>query len=294
MQVNWQQFSEHLTKHHNIAINIYSVSSIAGGDINQAFHLHTSEGDFFLKVNSLNQYDLLFKEANNLNTLAGTFSITVPKVFAYGKFAQTSWLLLEYLPLSSKGDDIQRGKDLALLHHHLFDEKKYGWFEDNYIGTISQKNNWQDCWVAFYAENRLQAQLDLAIKNSANSQLVKQVEELIKQLPRFFQNYSPKPSYLHGDLWGGNSSFLSDGSAVFYDPASYIGDRETDLAMSEIFGGFSPSFYKGYNQVFPIDKGYQQRKNLYHVYHYLNHYNMFAGSYDMQALRCINSCLASL
>lgn len=289
--VNWHKFAEYLAQEKQIHFNILSVSSVAGGDIHQAFHLHTSEGDFFLKMNGAEKYALFTTEENSLNRLSATLSIVLPRVIGSGIFQQSSWLLLEFLQLSSKGDDLQRGKDLALLHQHCLPKKQFGWFEDNYIGNSLQKNNWQDNWVEFYSKNRLQPQLDDALEKSNNLKLKNLGAELIAQLPKYFQDYQPKPSYLHGDLWAGNSGFLADGSAVFYDPASYIGDRETDIAMSEMFGGFSAEFYKGYELVFPLDKDYSQRKTLYNLYHYLNHYNLFGGGYLNQSLNAISSCL---
>ena len=269
MAVNWEEFTHYLSTQKQVSFSLISVSSVSGGDINQAFHLHTTEGDYFLKINALNQQKLLQAEANNLTALEKTLSITLPKLITVGMFQDFSWLLLEYLPLSRNGDDLQRGKDLALLHHHLSDNKKFGWDEDNYIGRNLQRNLWTDNWISFYAEQRLQPQLTEAVRKSNNLALADLGEQLISKLEQFFDTYQPEPSYLHGDLWGGNSRFLVDGSAVFFDPASYIGDRETDIAMTEMFGGFSNDFYKGYNQVFPLDKGYQQRKDLYNLYHYL-------------------------
>ena len=116
-------------------------------------------------------------------------------------------------------------------------------------------------------------------------------EKLLKNLERFFIGYEPKASLLHGDLWSGNYGYLNNGEPVIFDPAVYYGDRETDIAMTELFGGFPAEFYTAYNEAWPLDKGYQQRKNLYNLYHILNHFNLFGGGYAMQAENMMDQLL---
>lgn len=292
--MDWTLLSEAISQARQTPFNIVSASELSGGDIHQAYRLHTADGDYFLKLNQLNYAPLLQTEANSLKALAATNSINMPTVIAQGILpAQNpqAWLLLDYFELSHKGDEAQRGKDLALLHHQINPDHQFGWFEDNYIGHTLQQNTWQSSWVTFYGQHRLLPQLKLAAKNQAPKALIAEGVKLIKKLPIFFENYTPEASLLHGDLWAGNSGFTQSGDPVFFDPASYYGDRETDLAMSELFGGYGTEFYQGYQQVFPLDAGYEQRKALYQLYHLLNHFNLFGKSYLSQVERMIQSLL---
>lgn len=285
--MNWQSFSQTLQAKFDLDLHIETASPVSGGDIHQAYHLKTSQGSLFLKTNHLTAAPMFQTEMNSLQTLAQTHSINVPEPIATGTFENQAWLLMSYLEIAHSGDDELRGKDLALLHHQINEQKRFGWYENNYIGKTPQDNDWSSDWIEFYGQQRLMPQLLLAHKNGASNRLMDLGSQLIDQLPKFFEHYRPEPSLLHGDLWGGNSGFLTTGEAVFFDPASYYGDRETDLAMTELFGGFSPSFYQGYQAVFPIDPGYQHRKALYNLYHILNHFNLFGGGYQTQALGMI-------
>jgi len=296
--MDWQDFSQHLSEHLNQTIHIETAHPISGGDIHRAYQLHTASGNYFLKLNSLQALPLFETEAHSLNAIYQSNTMHCPKVLGYGVYQKQAWLLLEHLQLTSRGDDFQRGRDLAFMHHQLnHDSKPFGWFEDNYIGHTLQKNQWHFEWIDFYGQQRLLPQLELSQLNGASRKLYDAGVELIEYLPFWFENYSPKASLLHGDLWGGNSAFIEaydckhEPEAVIFDPASYYGDRETDIAMTELFGGFSQQFYDGYNDVFPLDSGYQQRKALYNLYHIINHFNLFGGHYQNQSLSIINSLL---
>lgn len=294
MNTNWQDIIESLSEQLSLPIQTISASPLTGGDIHHAYHLHTSEGDFFVKTNQAQSLPMFQTEANSLKKMADTQTLRVPKVYACGVTQHQAWLFLEHIPMQNKGDDFQRGKDLAFFHHQVNPEKQFGWLEDNYIGHTRQPNTWQQNWTTFYAEQRLQPQFRLAAQKGAGAELLNNGEQLIQRLEDFFQNYHPEASPLHGDLWAGNSAFTQDGEAVFYDPACYYGDREADLAMTELFGGFSQDFYAGYRSVFPLDEGYAQRKDLYNLYHVLNHYNLFGGHYEAQATRMIQTLLSSV
>ena len=170
------------------------------------------------------------------------------------------------------------GTQLAQLHRH--ENARYGWDHDNWIGSFPQINTWHDEWVEFFAQCRLRPQVEAANRRGLR---LTQMDALIEALPAFFDGYDPPPSLLHGDLWSGNAAFLEDGTPLVYDPASYYGDRETDLAMTEMFGGFPREFYDAYDREWPLDKGYRIRKQLYILYHTLNHYNLFGSGYGSQA-----------
>ncbi|MDX1347943.1 MAG: fructosamine kinase family protein [Thiomicrorhabdus chilensis] len=290
--MNWKEFSHTLSQALSQSIHIETAAPVSGGDIHQAFKLHTHTGNYFLKLNHLEALPLFETEVHNLRAIERSGSILCPKPLGFGRHNEQAWLLMEHLELTSRGDDFQRGRDLALMHHQINHETKpFGWFENNYIGHTPQLNRWHSDWVGFYSEERLRPQLEMTQLNDAPRQLYDLGCELIDRLPNWFQNYQPEAALLHGDLWGGNSAFTTSGDAVVFDPACYYGDRETDLAMSELFGGFSDAFYAGYNEVFPLDRDYAKRKPLYNLYHILNHYNLFGGHYAQQAQGIIEQLL---
>ncbi len=200
-----------------------------------------------------------------------------------------SYLVLEYLKLSARGNDRLLGEQLAALHRCT--GEAFGFARDNFIGTSPQPNAWRDDWIDFWREQRLEFQLNLAAKNGYGGQLQSLGEKLLDALPSFFEGYTPAPSLLHGDLWSGNHAFLADGTPTIFDPAAYYGDRECDLAMTELFGGFSENFYAAYRAVWPPDPGYAVRRDLYNPYHILNHANLFGGGYLMQAVRTMQRLL---
>lgn len=297
--MNWQHFSEHLSEQLNQAIHIETAHPVGGGDIHDAYQLHTASGNYFLKLNQPQALPLFETEAHALTAIANSNTIRCPKVFGFGQYQNHAWLLIEHLQLTAQGDDFQRGRDLAFMHHQINQQSQpFGWFEDNFIGHTIQRNQWHFEWIDFYAQQRLQPQLELAQINGADQSLFNKGQQLIEKLPFWFSSYQPEASLLHGDLWGGNSAFAQSSipgdepEAVIFDPASYYGDRETDIAMTELFGGYSAQFYAGYNDVFPLDSGYQQRKPLYNLYHILNHFNLFGGHYQHQALNTIDQLLA--
>lgn len=291
--MNWTELAVKISNQLEQELEIHTANSISGGDISQAYKLHTNLGNFFLKLNGVGHYDMFRAEMLSLQQIAASNSILVPQAIASGTFKNHSWLLLEFVEMTSRGDDFQRGRDLALLHHHLNDSAKpFGWQEDNFIGLTPQRNDWHSNWSDFYGEMRLRPQLEMAQERGMSSKVADNGYHLIEKLDFWFDNYQPKASLLHGDLWGGNSAFNIDGDAMIFDPASYYGDHETDIAMTELFGGFSPAFYDGYQDVFPLDKDYQSRKTLYNLYHVLNHYNLFGGHYQQQADNMISTLLA--
>jgi len=183
------------------------------------------------------------------------------------------------------------GRQLAALHRVT--HTRFGWHRDNTIGSTPQINTQKNDWVTFYREQRLRYQLELAAENGYGGSLQRRGEQLLERLPAFFISYRPRPSLLHGDLWGGNHAALTDGTPVIFDPAVYYGDREADLAMTELFGGFGSGFYSAYRAAWPLDPGYRVRKDLYNLYHVLNHLNLFGGGYRGQAEQMVDRLLAA-
>lgn len=294
--MNWLELSQNLNtqlaKQENPPIHIVSAHLLSGGDTHTAYQLHTTTQNYFLKLAPLHQRPILETEYHNLNALIQSNTLTCPTPYATGTYQENAWLLMEFIPLKQTGNETQRGKDLAFMHHQINHQPQpFGWFEDNFIGLNVQHNAWSNSWIQFYGQRRLLPQLELSQLKGAPNSLYQSGLKLIEALPFWFQDYQPEASLLHGDLWAGNSAFNTQGNPIFFDPACYYGDRETDLAMSELFNGFSPEFYQGYHEIFPIDSGYQQRKPLYQLYHLLNHFNLFGGAYLQQAETLIQTLL---
>jgi fructosamine-3-kinase len=233
-------------------------------------------------------------EAEGLRELAQAQAVRVPAPICSGTAAGLAYLVLEYIDLT--GAD---GKSLERLGHQLAQQhrvtnSKYGWHRDNTIGSTPQINTPCDDWVEFWQQYRLGFQLALAADNGYGGGLQRQGEQLMTRLGDFFSDYTPVPSLLHGDLWGGNFAVASGGAPVIFDPAVYYGDREADLAMTELFGGFGERFYQAYRAAWPLDPGYGVRKQLYNLYHVLNHLNLFGGGYGAQAERMLDALLSEI
>ncbi len=191
-----------------------------------------------------------------------------PEPLAQGVASEQAYLLLEYLELNNKGEFAALGRMLAQAHRTP--GPRFGWARDNYIGFTPQRNGWCDDWSEFWRERRMRPQIELANRNGFDLRSIDPGPLLA--------DHKPQPSLLHGDLWSGNAGFTSEGPVVF-DPAVYYGDREADMAMTELFGGFPREFYRAYNEVYPLPAEYEKRKHLYNLYHLLNHLNLFGGGY---------------
>ncbi|WP_035055687.1 fructosamine kinase family protein [Andreprevotia chitinilytica] len=283
----WQTVADALSRQLGVTVTVHDAMPVSGGDINVAYRLHTSVGRFFIKLNRTDRLDMFAAEARGLAALAAV--IRVPKPITYGVDDDHAWLLLEWLDLDGRADEAQLGEQLAAVHR--LTAKQFGWPEDNTIGSTPQANGWLDDWITFWRERRLQPQVELAARNGFRFD---EATKLIDALPLFFAGYTPQPSLLHGDLWGGNAAGLADGTPVLFDPACYYGDRETDLAMTELFGGFGPRFQAAYRAAWPLDGGYALRRDLYNLYHVLNHVNLFGGGYASQAERMVGRLLAAV
>jgi fructosamine-3-kinase len=232
-------------------------------------------------------------EAAGLAEIARTGAVRVPHAVCHGVNAHASWIVLEHLDLRPGDDRSMRKLGSSLARMHRVTGSRYGWHRDNTIGATPQLNGGSDDWIAFWRERRLGFQLRLAAARGHSGRLIATGERLLEVLPSFFRGYTPPPSLLHGDLWSGNAGSTTAGEPVIYDPAVYYGDRETDLAMTELFGGFPRSFHEAYRAECPLDPGYPTRKHLYNLYHVLNHLNLFGGGYGAQAQRMIEELLAS-
>ncbi|TCS73288.1 fructosamine-3-kinase [Sulfuritortus calidifontis] len=263
-----------------------------GGCINEAYVLHGRAGErFFLKLNEAAKAAMFEAEAAGLDEILASRRLRAPRPICWGTAGGQAYLVLEHLDLSGRGSGTRLGRHLAAMHR--VSQARFGWRIDNSIGDTPQPNTPCADWVEFWRDRRLHHQLRLAARNGAGRRLIDQGERLMSVLAAFFTDYRPAPSLLHGDLWGGNYGF-ADGEPVVFDPAVYYGDREADLAMTELFGGFGPDFYAAYREAWPLDPGYPVRKILYNLYHVLNHFNMFGGAYAGQAEAMIGRLLAEI
>jgi protein-ribulosamine 3-kinase len=271
------------------AFSACRVQPLHGGDISQSFRLGDGTRSFFVKTQCAARLTMFEAEAAGLGELDAANAVRVPRVVCHGIAAGQAYLVLEYLPLGAQGDAARLGRQLA--QQHRVGAAQFGWVRDNWIGATPQPNDRHADWVDFWRTRRLGFQLQRAAGNGYGGALQRDGETLLAHLDAFFDGYTPVPSLLHGDLWGGNHGFLPEGTPVLFDPAVYFGDRECDLAMSELFGGFAPDFHAAYREAWPPDAGYAVRKSLYNLYHVLNHANMFGGGYAAQAARMIAQLL---
>lgn len=266
---------------------------VGGGSINSAFRFEAGERAWFVKLNRAGRRPMFEAEAAGLRLIHRPGGPRVPAVIGLGESGGYAFLVLEYIPLKAAvaADLARLGERLAALHRVTAAE--HGWERDNTVGTTPQPNTPSPDWVAFYRERRLRHQLNLAAQ-AGQPALLEAAVPLLEGLERFFSDYQPVPSLLHGDLWSGNAAATYEGEPVIFDPAPYFGDRESDIAMTELFGGFTPSFYEAYRAAWPLDPGYPVRRDLYQLYHVLNHFNLFGGGYQGQAERLIERLRAEL
>ena len=292
MRIDIQSLENQLNRKTANPLHIENITSIAGGDICKTFKVQCRTKHYFLKLHHPSMYAMLQSEAGNLEVLAKTKTLRVPLPIAHGQTSTYCYLLLEFLELQQGGSSAALGRLLARMHQHT--GSYYGWFEDNWIGTIAQPNTKCTDWISFWRHRRLAHQLKLANHNYAPQALLEHGERLLCDMDGLFDTHSPRPSLLHGDLWSGNFAFDTKAWPVVYDPACYYGDRETDLAMTELFSGFSHEFYSAYTDSYPLDRGYRVRKDFYNLYHVLNHFNLFGGNYAGQAERICLRVLSEL
>lgn len=285
----WKEIAQAIAQATDQEFAIADTTSVSGGCINQGYRVSSNDKSYFVKLNDAAKAEMFFAEALGLKQMYSTKTITVPQPVCWGKADSSSYIVLQWLDLASgsKADWTKMGQKLAAMHRQGIG-KGFGFEMNNTIGSTPQINNWMDNWADFFAKQRIGYQLKLAQRNGGSFPDQSRVIEAVKVR---LADRLPEPSILHGDLWSGNAAITGDGSPVIFDPATYYGDRETDIAMTELFGGFSSTFYQGYNEAWPLDSGYHQRKNIYNLYHVLNHFNLFGGGYRNQAKRIIQEII---
>ena len=308
-----------------LGVPLVGQAAVGGGCIHQAWALDLADGRrLFAKTNRLSELPLLRAEADGLAALAaGAGDLVIPQPLACEALDARALLLMEWLPLagaaSGSGGGLGSGPGavaslpgssgpanpmapaqawgrfgaaLADLHRRSLasSDGRFGWPQDNFIGSGPQANGWLADWGQFFADRRLAPQLALAAQAG---QPLRQGEALLRQLPAWLNHHGAEPCLLHGDLWAGNGGLLVDGRGAIFDPAVYRGDREVDLAMARLFGGFPASVFAGYETRWPLPPGHGQRREIYNLYHLLNHANLFGGGYWRQAQASIDALLAA-
>lgn len=258
----------------------FEFKTVPGGDIAEAFVLQATTGWVFLKVLPLEQAGLLSAEADGLKALAETGCIRVPGVLHRGIHDQFGWLALEYLQLGgrSRRCDARLGHKLAELHRST--GESFGWHRGNYIGRTPQINIFTEDWREFFGQHRLAPQFDRLRRRYPDSSWKELKAETLAAWDVVAANHQPKPSLIHGDLWRGNAASLPDDVPVIFDPAVHYADRECDLAMAHLFGGYDEAFFHAYEDAWPLPQGYEIRRLYYKLYHMLNHANMFGRPYQ--------------
>jgi len=291
MDTTWDAIAQQISAATGTPFAARARDAVGGGCINSATVLQDGRQRYFVKLNDAACLAMFEAEAEGLKAIAQTRSVRVPQPVCAGTAGASAYLVLEHLDLeSADARSLERlGRELAQMHRAT--REQFGWHRDNTIGSTPQVNTPGADWVEFWREQRLGFQLRLAARHGRD--LMRPGERLLADLGDFFRGYHPVPSLLHGDLWGGNVGACG-GQPVIFDPAVYYGDREADIAMTELFGGFSARFYQAYQETWPLDAGYKVRKTLYNLYHILNHFNLFGGGYGSQAERMIDSLLSEL
>jgi len=284
-----QHLSEWISKRCGDTFEITEHRSVSGGCIHQAYLVRDAKHSFFVKVNQASKAALFEAEAEGLSAIRATQSIRVPEPHGFGSIGACSFLVMEAMRFSQPDSAAWSAMGRHLADLHRCGQQAFGWPKDNFIGDNIQRNDPAENWADFFCKRRLAPQLEIARKNGIR---MPDAQPLLASVERILASHQPSPSLLHGDLWSGNTAFLEDGTPVVFDPACYYGDRETDLAFTEFFGGFPAAFYRAYEDAWPLESGYAERKRIYNLYHLLNHANLFGASYIGQAQQEIRSIVS--
>ncbi|WDE09603.1 fructosamine kinase family protein [Thalassomonas haliotis] len=276
----WQSIGQAIASETGQSFSIKDKKPISGGDINLAFKVYDEEHSYFIKLNDKSRLSHFEAEAYSLGQLKAMQTFITPQCIALGTTLDKSYIVLSHIDFCNDNAALwyQLGQQLAQMHKNS-SHGQFGWQYDNYLGNTRQPNDWQSNWRSFFAEQRIGWQLQLL---SERSVYMGDIEHIIDMCHNGLAHHQVKPSLVHGDLWQGNIGFCAQGPVIF-DPACYYGDREVDIAMSELFGQFPGEFYRGYQELYPLSEGYERRKNIYNFYHILNHANLFGGIYIDQA-----------
>jgi len=294
MNTIWQRIAAAIGDATGSRFEPETVREIGGGCINRAACLTDGERSFFVKTNAAGAAPMFEAEREGLQALAVPGGPRIPGPVAEGTVDGAAFLVLEYVPMSRLDEPGWEALGAQLAALHRCTARRFGWHRDNAIGSTPQPNAWTEGWLAFWRDNRLGHQLALARAKGLDRPTLRLGERLVASLDELLAGHEPEPSILHGDLWSGNVAADADGNPVLFDPAAYYGDREADLAMTELFGRFHQRFYDAYAAAWPLEPGFEQRRTLYNLYHVLNHFILFGGGYAGQARAMMEGLLQRL
>lgn len=288
-----------------LGVNLRRRTPVSGGSIHSAWRLELDDGSrLFAKTSPAAALAGLEAEADGLAALtlaAAGSGLRLPSPRAWGLAGDQAVLVLDWLDLggSAPASGWQRlGQGLARLHRGSLErpcaegdriDGQFGWPRDNVIGSTPQVNGWLPDWAAFFRRRRLQPQLRLLERRGVQ---LRGSQELLERLEGWLAEHRPEPVLVHGDLWSGNAALTAGGIGALFDPSVHRADREVDLAMAQLFGGFPASFFEGYGQEWPLPAGHLARVRLYNLYHLLNHANLFGGGYITQSQASLEALLA--
>ncbi|MEP6728518.1 MAG: fructosamine kinase family protein [Bacteroidota bacterium] len=260
-------------------INVSGYESVRGGDINECYCLHGAFTNYFLKLNDANRFPGMFEmEADGLEALRNNSSLVVPGVIKQGILHDKQWLLLQWMEKGTPKKNSMENFGIALANMHKQPKSYFGWHKNNYMGSLQQINTQHNSWNDFYAQCRIMPLVTILFDTGVFKKPdLNNTAAFIKKIAGMFPQEAP--AQLHGDLWGGNYMINTDGNAVIFDPAVYYGHREMDLGMTKLFGGFSQPFYDAYQEIYPLEKGWQRRLPVTQLYPLLVHAVLFGGHY---------------
>tara|TARA_B100000579_G_scaffold380308_1_gene348162 strand:+ start:214 stop:1101 length:888 start_codon:yes stop_codon:yes gene_type:complete len=268
---------------------IEKIIPVGGGCIHKSWCIHFQNGrKVFAKSNHKDNINMFKFEREcllDLKRFSNESYICIPKPLDLITYQNLSVLLLEWIDICQSQQNLL-GKGLALLHKSSTEasQTKFGWGKKGFIGSNTQKRGWEINWGEFFVNYRLRPQLK---KAEGWGIRVDNYEDVLVYLSSYLNDHHPMITLVHGDLWSGNCGTTKNGIGTLFDPASYWGDREVDISMTQLFGGFKKEFYEGYEEIWPLDKSFKDRTEIYNLYHLINHANMFGGSYKENALKIL-------
>ncbi|WP_080874314.1 fructosamine kinase family protein [Oceanobacillus timonensis] len=272
---------EEKLKHIGDNTSIQTKTPVSGGDINQAYYIQTGKQAYFIKVNRQAESGFFQVEANGLERIRSTQTIAVPEVYYFDQSSgdQEMTLIMEWIQGEKTATTEQQlGEQLASMHA-AGGSGQYGLDQSTYVGKLHQPNGWYTDWADYFRECRLQPQFDIAVQlNRMNQNRRMKLEKLMDNLDKYLPK-QPQVSLLHGDLWGGNWIAGQAGKPYLIDPSILYGDHLFELSFTEVFGGFSNTFYSQYQNVFPLEDYYEEIKPIYQLFYLLVHLNMFGEVY---------------
>ncbi|WP_051353237.1 fructosamine kinase family protein [Thalassobacillus devorans] len=269
---------------------VEAIRQVAGGDINEAYHITTRENSYFIKTNEGIPTHFFEVEAKGLELIRNTNTIRVPYVYYFDRpeNGTAGAIVMEWISGAPQNDTPARlGRKLGAMHQ--VENERYGLKGESFVGTLAQPNGWFGDWLSYYQKQRLLPQLELAARQGLmNHERRSKMEQLIAQLDEWIPKH-PGASLLHGDLWGGNWMAGPDGEPCLIDPSVVYGDRSFELAFTELFGGFPKQFYEAYEDIHPFPPHYHDTKAIYQLFYLLVHLNLFGESYGRPVDRILTA-----